>query len=259
MILTSLDKHLAILDVLASHPKGLSLSSLSSLTQQPKSSLHHVLNTFKSRDFVTQDPETKKYSLGLKFLSLSRVLLNNFDIRNVAKSHIEKLNQTTQEMVVLSILREKKVVYLDKVQTAHKIYQDIEVGYTAPAHTCTSGKALLSGLTQEELKDLYPMGNIMFHRENTQAVPPIPDHLVEDRDELFYELDVARQQGYYYGEELYYRGVRAIAAPVYMDRKVACAICVTGSVYTMTPEKIANVIIPSLLETVQNLSKLLTY
>lgn len=259
MILTSLDKHLAILDVLAAHPKGLSLSSLSSITQQPKSTLHHALNTFKSRDFVAQDPETKKYSLGFKFLSLSRVLLNHFDIRNIAKPEIEKLNQITQEMVVLSILREKKAVYIDKVQTAHKIYQDIEVGYTAPAHTCTSGKALLSGLTQLELEELYPSETILFQRETTQLATPIPDHLVEDRDELFYELDIARQQGYYYGEELYYRGVRAIAAPIFMDRKVACAICVTGSVYSMTPEKIANVIIPNLLETVKNLSKIFTY
>lgn len=259
MILTSLDKHLAILDILADHPKGITLSALSGITGQPKSSLHHALNTYKLRDFVAQDPETKKYSLGLKFLSLSRVLLNNFDIRNIAKPEIEKLNGITQEMIVLSILRNKKVVYIDKVQTAHKIYQDIEVGYTAPAHTCTSGKALLSGLTKQELVDLYPTETIMFQHSPNQHIPPILDHLVEDRDELFYELDIARQQGYYYGEELYYRGVRAIAAPIFMDRKVACAICVTGSVYSMTPEKIANVIIPNLLQATQNLSKLLTY
>ena len=61
------------------------------------------------------------------------------------------------------------------------------------------------------------------------------------------------------GEELYYRGVRAIAAPIFMDRKVACAICVTGSVHSMTPEKIANIIIPNLLQTTQKISKLLTY
>ena len=259
MILTSLDKHLTILDILANNPKGLTLSALASITGHPMSSLHHALSTFKERDFVSQDPETKKYSLGLKFLRLSRVLLNNFDIRNIAKAEIDKLNAATQEMVLLSILSKGKVVYIDKVQTANKIYQDIEVGYTAPAHSCTSGKALLSGLTNSELLALYPSETLVYEHENHVISHPIEDHLVEDRDELLYELDTVREQGYYFGEELYYKGVRAVAAPVFMGKKITCAICVTGSSYTMTPEKIQEIVIPNLLSSAKAISHLLTY
>ncbi len=259
MILSSLDKHLTILDILADHPKGLTLSALSAITGQPISSLHHALSTFKAKDFIRQEPETKKYVLGYKFLRFGGVLLNNLDIRNVAKTELERLNSITEEMVLLSVLSQGNVVYLDKVHKAYKMYQDIEIGYTSPAYTSTSGKALLAGLSDEELYELFPNPTIKFPDNGAHVSMPIEEHLVEDRDELFYELNQIRARGYYYGEELYYRGVRAIAAPVFLSKKVACAICITGSRYSMTPQKINEVVIPNLLQATQNISQLLTH
>ncbi len=259
MILSSLDKHLTILDILADNPKGLTLSALSGITGQPISSLHHALSTFKAKDFIMQDPETKKYKLGYKFLRFGGVLLNNLDIRNVAKAELERLNEATGEMILLSVLSHSNVVYLDKVHKAYRMYQDIEVGYTSPAYSSTSGKALLAGLSDDELLEMFPNQTISFPQSETPASMPIEEHLIEDRDELFYELNIIRARGYYYGEELYYRGVRAIAAPVFIGKKVACAICVTGSRYSMTPQKINEVVIPNLMEATNKISNLLTH
>ncbi len=259
MILSSLDKHLTILDILADNPKGLTLSALSGLTGQPISSLHHALSTFKAKDFIIQDSETKKYSLGYKFLRFGGVMLNNLDIRNIARAELEQLNEITGEMVSLSILSQGNVVYLDKVHKAYTLYHDIEVGYSSPAYSSTSGKALLAGLSEEELLQLFPNQTINFPKKDTQISMPIEEHLIEDRDELFYELNLIRSKGYYYGEELYYRGVRAIAAPVFIGKKVACAICVTGSRYSMTAQKINEIVVPNLLTATKKISQLLTH
>src|SRR5699024_3029389 len=71
MKLSSLEKSLILIETLAEHPRGLTLSRLSELCGQPVSSIHHALSTFRERGFVAQNEETKKYSLGLKFLTIS--------------------------------------------------------------------------------------------------------------------------------------------------------------------------------------------
>ena len=249
MILSSLDKHLNILDILAEHPKGLTLSAISALTNQPVSSLHHALSTFKLHGYVFQNPETKKYVLGLKFLSISRAILANIDIRKIAHAELEKLQEVTQEMVLLSVLRQGQVVYLDKINTVNKLCQDIEIGNTAEAFTCTSGKSLLSALSDKELEELYPYEILSYKKNNKELdkIDPIMENMVNSRSKLFEEIKEIRRLGYFFGEELYYYGVRAVSTPIISDGKLIACICVTGSSFTMTTEKIYDVIIPQIL------------
>ena len=59
----------------------------------------------RSRDYVDQDPETKRYILGFKFLSVGSKILNNLDIRGAAYNHLRSLHQKINETVNLTILR----------------------------------------------------------------------------------------------------------------------------------------------------------
>jgi len=68
MKLTSLDKSLQVIDLLSRHPEGLSLFELSTMLDFPKSTIHHILHTLLPYNYVSRDPETRKYSLGFKFL-----------------------------------------------------------------------------------------------------------------------------------------------------------------------------------------------
>jgi DNA-binding IclR family transcriptional regulator len=62
-------------------------------------------------------------------------------------------------------------------------------------------------------------------------------------DRLLEELEHVRKQGYAVDNEEYYEGVRCVAAPVRASSKVVAAVSVTGSVFTMTMERIHREII----------------
>lgn len=190
-------KSLILIETLAEHPRGLTLSRLSELCGQPVSSIHHALSTFRERGFVAQNEETKKYSLGLKFLTISRAILDNLDIRTVAMEELQRLHDKTHEMVFLSVLRDRKVVYIDKIQAPGRLVLATEVGYAIEPHACTSGKALLAGLSDREIMDLYPDEALPPHHGNT---------IINTRTALLEELRKVREQGFSYGDEQYYQG-----------------------------------------------------
>ena len=88
MTITSLEKTIKIIELLSEQPRGSRLSELSSLIHLPQSSVHHILATLALYDYVAQNPDTKKYSLGFRFLEISRRVLNNTDIRDVAREDL---------------------------------------------------------------------------------------------------------------------------------------------------------------------------
>ncbi len=246
MKLSSLEKSLILIETLAEHPRGLTLSRLSELCGQPVSSIHHALSTFRERGFVAQNEETKKYSLGLKFLTISRAILDNLDIRTVAMEELQRLHDKTHEMVFLSVLRDRKVVYIDKIQAPGRLVLATEVGYAIEPHACTSGKALLAGLSDREIMDLYPDEALPPHHGNT---------IINTRTALLEELRKVREQGFSYGDEQYYQGVRGVAAPLVSGRKTIACICVTGPVFSMPTDRIYTEIIPNVLESAAAISR----
>ncbi|TET82031.1 MAG: IclR family transcriptional regulator, partial [Desulfobacteraceae bacterium] len=59
-------------------------------------------------------------------------------------------------------------------------------------------------------------------------------------DDLFKELEKIRKQGYAIDNEEYYEGVRCVAAPIRAGGKIVAALSITGSIFTMTMERINN-------------------
>jgi len=57
---------------------------------------------------------------------------------------------------------------------------------------------------------------------------------------LLRELEKIRKQGYAIDDEECYEGVRCVAAPVRAGGKIVAAISITGSIFTMTMERIDN-------------------
>ena len=91
---------------------------LSQLLGFPESTVNHIPSTFLVHDHVALDAETKKYSLGFRFLSIGSRILDHLDIRKTAYVHLRKLHEKCNEAVHLSILRNRKVTYIDKIQKA---------------------------------------------------------------------------------------------------------------------------------------------
>ncbi len=237
MKLTTLDKSLQILDLLSKNPQGLSLLEMSNMIGFPKSSIHHILSTFLPYEYVAQNAETKKYSLGFKFLSLGRVILDSIDVRKIANKYLFELHDEcrerhgeSKEAIHLAIMRNGKVIYIDKIESQQGLSLATYIGYRTDPHAAAGGKVLLSELSPKEILNIYQGRSLKPYGKNT----------ITSIDDLFKELEKIRKQGYAIDNEEYYEGVRCVAAPIRAGGKIVAALSITGSIFTMTMERINN-------------------
>jgi len=230
MKLSSLDKSLQVIEQLSRNPQGLSLAELTQTLGYPKSTIHHMLSTFAPYDYVTQDPETRKYRLGFKFLSISNIILDNIDIRKIAHEHLRELHQKCNEAVHLYILRNGYLVCIDKIQTQEGggLSLATYIGFRTDPHAAASGKILISELPHKAIEEMYKDRPLKVYGKNT----------VTSFAQLFEQLENIKKQGYAIDNEEYYEGARCIAAPVRAGGRIDAAISVTGSIFTMTMDRI---------------------
>lgn len=228
MKINSIDRAVKVIEMLSEHPRGLKLTELSSRLDINPSSAHHLLNTLLPYDYIAQDPDTKKYLLGFRFLEISRRIMDNMDIRKVARQYLEALRRETREAVHLVVLRGNKVVYIDKIDNPGGLSLATYIGFATDPHAAAGGKVLLAGLPANTVKEIYQ--NRMLKNYGKKTITNLPM--------LLEELETVRTRGYAIDDEEYYEGVRCIAAPVRSGGRVVASISVTGSIFTITMERI---------------------
>ncbi len=246
MKLSSLDKSLQVIEQLSRHPQGLSLSELTQMLGYPKSTIHHMLSTFVPYDYVAQDPETKKYRLGFKFLSINNIILNNIDLRKIAHKHLRELHQKCNEAVHLYVLRNGYLVCLDKIQSSAGggLSLATYIGFRTDPHAAASGKVLLSELPRQTIEEMYKERPLRVYGKNT----------ITSFAQLSEELENIRKQGYAIDNEEYYEGARCVAAPVRAGGRIGAAISVTGSIFTITMDRINRELLVLVTDTAKAIS-----
>jgi DNA-binding IclR family transcriptional regulator len=244
MKLSSLDKSLQILDLLSKNQKGLSLSDLATKLGFPQSTIHHILSTFLPYDYISQDPETKKYSLGFKFLTIGKMILDNLDIRKIANPYLQQLNKECGEAVHLAILSNGKVVYIDKIDKPGGLTLATYIGFYTDPHAAAGGKMLLSELPPEKIIEIYRDNPLKVYGKKT----------ITNINKLLSELKKIQKQGYAIDDEEYYEGVRCVAAPIRAGGQIIAAISITGSTFTMSMGRINNELKNLVMKTADKIS-----
>jgi IclR family KDG regulon transcriptional repressor len=244
MKLTSLDKSLRIIELLSKQKQSLSLLEMSSGLGFPKSTIHHILSTFLLHDYIVQEPDTKKYFLGLKFLSIGKVILESMDIRKIANKYLRLLHEECNEAIHLAILRNGQVVYIDKIDKSVGLSLATYIGFATEPHAAAGGKVLLSDLSQKEIMDIYRNKTMKRYGKNT----------ITNLRKLFRELKSVKKQGFAIDNEEYYEGIRCVAAPVRAGGQIAASISITGSVFTMTMERINQELKELVMKTAEQIS-----
>lgn len=244
MKLNSLDKSLQIIEILCGYSQGASLSELTTKAGFSKSTVHHILSTFLPYEYIAQDPETKKYSLGFKFLNISNFILDNIDIRKIAHKYLLQLHEECIEAVHLAILKNGKAVYIDKINKPDGLSLATYVGFYTDPHAAAGGKVLLSELPLNKIMEIYQGNSAKKYGKNT----------ITSLDKLLKELKKIKKDGYAIDDEEYYEGVRCVAAPIRAGGQVVAAVSITGSIFTMTMELINNKLKRLVIKTAEKIS-----
>lgn len=201
----AVERALSMLETVAQEPEGLSNAEISRKLQIPKSSASYILRTLERQAYVNRDPETGKYRVGLKILSLSRGALSGIDVREVALPIMRHLVEKTSLTCHLAILDGPEAVYIEKVEPPGFIRMDTWVGRRMRVHATSVGKALVAHIPQERLEKIVAEGGM--EKRTPKTITTLP--------RLLKELEKVRAQGYALDDEENNLGARCVGAPIF--------------------------------------------
>ena len=242
----SVGRALEILNILTQYSHGVGVTELSNRLDVAKSTTHRLLHTLMKYNFVSQDPVTENYKLGTQILYISNFILENLNIRDIAKARIEALSRVTNETVHLCIHENGEVVYVDKVESNQTIRMHSRIGKRGLMHCTAVGKSILAYLDDNEVIQILLSKGMEAHTPNT----------ITDAEQMKKELEIIRKNGYALDNIENEAGIRCIGAPIFDHyQKPIAAISISGPESRITLERIENELIELITSTAYQISR----
>jgi DNA-binding IclR family transcriptional regulator len=229
----AVERALGILEALAPESEGLTNAEISRKLQIPKSSASYILRTLETQGYLNRNPETGKYRIGLKVLSLSRGALTGIDVREVALPIMRHLMEKTNLTCHLAILDGPDAVYIEKVEPQGFIRMDTWVGRRMRVHATSVGKALVAHIPQERLEQI--LGERGMEKRTARTITT-PSRLLKD-------LEKVRQQGYAVDDEENNLGARCLGAPIFnQDGAIEASLGLSGTINQVNTQTMPRIV-----------------
>lgn len=242
---SGLDSGLDVLEFLSGERTAFALKDIAAAVGMSKSGVHSLLATLSRRGYVERTPRAG-YRLGIKAWELGGAAPVQ-DLAEVASEHMAWVAEKIQEGVILGKLDGADVVYLHLVESVQPVRVHAQVGDRILAYCTSTGLALLSSLTNEQVRALLPA--------RMKAITP---ESLSTREEVIRELDVIRRRGYAINRGGWRTDVGGISVCVRDDSGATHgAICVAIPRYRMT-KRWLEATLPCLVEAAARIGGALT-
>jgi DNA-binding IclR family transcriptional regulator len=220
--MSAIQKGFQILKVVTVAPDGLSFSEIVTMTDVPKATAHRLLKELVELSALTQNPVSRRYQGGLLLASLGAAVTADYDLRRVARPHLQSLHSATGQVTTLGMRNDDVGTYLDKIEGRDfGIRLHSEIGKSFPLHCTAMGKVMLSHADAETIRRLTNR-KLEAYTENT----------ITDGRLLRKALKQIAADGYAIDREEITRGLICIAAPVFgVDGVIAGAMSCTFPSY----------------------------
>ncbi len=229
---TAVERTLEILEAVARRSGGMSNADISRKLGIPKSSASYILRTLEQHGYLRRDPETSRYRLGVKVLSLSRGALTGFDVREAALPTMRQLVEHTHLTAHLAILDGDEAVYVEKVDAPGFIKMDTWVGRRMEIHSTSVGKAIAAFLQPAKVEAIL----------KERGMKRLTDKTITSPARYLKELEHVRECGYSIDDEENSPEVRCVATPIFgADGTVEASLGLTGTIHQVTREMVPKV------------------
>jgi DNA-binding IclR family transcriptional regulator len=244
-MLTSLRKAVAVLDVFTLDAPEWSLAEVSEKLRMPKPTVHHILATLVETGWVTQDPKTKRYRLGLRLWEKGWLAVNQLGLRELARPFVEALAEESGESVHLAILDSGDpgyVVYIDKMESPHPVRAYSMIGGRAPSYCVATGKAILA--FNPDLVKRILARKLQAHTEFT----------ITEANRVIHELRATQRRGFSINHGEYRADVKGVAAPIRdHEGRIFSAVGISGPAYRF-PAKVIQKMAPVVVDAARQIS-----
>ena len=217
-------KIFAVLETFLDHGDELSLEEIARMSGTTKPTARRIALSLVECGYLVQPRKRGKYSLGMKFLDYSGAIKMHNTILTVATPVMIELRQVVNESVTLSIWDGTKTALCRSFMSDHPLRVSPDEGSRLVFHASSVGKALLSALPEQEVRQYL-----------TFPLQRFTPNTIVDMDDLMMQLRKYRRKGIAYDDEEYYPGVRGVASAIINPNgNVVGALGVLGPSMRMT-------------------------
>lgn len=200
----AVERALEILEHLARHASGLTLSDLSAQLELPKNAVFRITNTLRERGYLARDGRTMRFTLTEKLVRVSQPRVEKKGLIEISMDSMRELRDATKETVQIGRRLGKEGVILEAVEALHPLRISVDPGLRFPLYNNAPGKLLLAHLPPKERKAMI---------EDLDLEPCTP-RTITDRRELERECGRILEQGYSTDFAEADEGIHCVAAAI---------------------------------------------
>jgi DNA-binding IclR family transcriptional regulator len=227
-VLKTLDQSLKILLCFTREKPSWGARELAKEVGLNHANVYRILSTFEANRFLVKDPETKKYSLGIRLWELGIHMFDTLHVGTLIRPIMKRLMEETGESIFLTSLDDNQGLTLDVMEPDNVVKFSVSVGSRAPLYVGASYRTILAYLPEETVEQIIRQGL----KKYTATTLTDPELLRKDLAEI-------RAKGWGRSEGEYTPDVIAIAVPLFSHAgNVMGSLAVSGPIYRMSEEKI---------------------
>jgi IclR family transcriptional regulator, acetate operon repressor len=229
----TVERVLRILETLAHEPEGIALAALADEVALPRSACHRLLTELARNGYVRQVRDRGEYALTTKLPALGLSFLGGAGIVDIAQPIIDRLAESSVELVRLAIVDGDRLTFVAKAQGARAgLRYDPDMGIDVRLSCSAGGHAWLMTLSEERATELVARQGFGSPKEYGPKAPTTFKALMK-------VLDEDRKRGFAMIVEQYAPGMTAMAAPVMRraSNEAVGVITIAGPLLRLTPQR----------------------
>ena len=170
-----------------------------------KGQVSKVLEAFADHGLLSQDPETRRYSVGVQSYTLGSRFLANDRLCRAAMPVMRELVARTGHSARLSVLNGDRVLYLIGLEGPLFVDTGWRAGTSLPVHSTTAGRVLLAFMDAKLAQGLLSAGPLRA----------VTAHTITDRAKIEKIVARVRISGYATQRNETTPGLGTIAVPIF--------------------------------------------
>jgi DNA-binding IclR family transcriptional regulator len=202
-VVPSVLKAARLLDEVASTREALSLAELAARLELPKSSTLSLCTSLTQSGLLTRY-ENNTYHLGTHLVDLAHAYLARTDLTRVFEQALDTLKVLDDDGAVLAIRDGGDVVYVACCNGDRPVGITYRIGMRLPVSCTATGKALISALSDKEVRSLF----------RGKPLPQLTPNSCSTVGKLLDQLQQVRSQGYATDDEETQVGMYCIGVPI---------------------------------------------
>ncbi len=197
-------RSLALLALLASEGRALSLAELALRLSLPKATTHRLCMQLIDGGYITRGLSEREFAVGPALRQLAFDTLNHGTVRGLRHDVLAELVREVGETCNFTTLDGASVLYLDRVEAPWPWRLTLDVGAHVPLHCTASGKLFLAFMPARQRRSLIAGSSLTRMTERTVVTVAA----------LEAECKAIAKRGYSLDEEEFITGLIALAVPV---------------------------------------------